>query len=338
MESIDKRVKHHQKKSIHSTPISPPPSPLDTTRGKNVTIDDEGFISVTNDKRRWTDSKRKTSKTSDDPFAGMKTCINYQQEIERLKALVPKVDVKKRSSQRPTSITTISPRLIPTSSVNISSSSSHTSSSSSASSCVSLSSASSATNSPPPINNTLSNSSSLSDHDTYWQSSPLEKDSNIIDRTTSSLHKPSLDKQSVITDEEKARFLEFMRNWTGGLNGWNDHVTEKNALWRQRRTTPLSTRSEPSSPRHESLHQPYHPFVSYHLQQSHYLPTISRQQHLYPTMHQQYHLSHQPSMECMTPSSSVGTIGDRHYSFQGRVGSDQVLRSRSSNPFGVSVM
>ncbi|ORY98848.1 hypothetical protein BCR43DRAFT_209279 [Syncephalastrum racemosum] len=63
-------------------------------------------------RRAWTEVRSKKvsplptpdTATTDDPFAGMKSSINYQQEIERLKALVPKMDAgKKKTSPRPRS-------------------------------------------------------------------------------------------------------------------------------------------------------------------------------------------------------------------------------------------
>jgi hypothetical protein len=111
--------------SLPSIPVSPPLSPLHDNRQRASAHGGNGSLgsdngeepsgkttvtagaAATNDRRRntWAESaKRKLTArsataegpTATDPFAGMKTCINYQQEIERLKTLVPKVEIKKR--------------------------------------------------------------------------------------------------------------------------------------------------------------------------------------------------------------------------------------------------
>ncbi|KAI8997496.1 hypothetical protein BDB01DRAFT_699609, partial [Pilobolus umbonatus] len=96
----------------------------------------------------------------ENPFAGMKSCVDYEQEIERLKQIVPKVDTKRHIISRSTS----------------------------------------------PDTAHSSDMESVSDH-------------------------------SYITEEEKARFLAFVRNWTGDWKGgWGNHgsvddLDNNDSLW-----------------------------------------------------------------------------------------------------------
>ncbi|GAA5809004.1 hypothetical protein MFLAVUS_002405 [Mucor flavus] len=113
-------------------------------------------VEETEDKRKrsgWTEvlsrhNKRPvyTNKVENDPFAGMKSCVNYELEIERLKQIVPKVMI------------------------------------------------------PKPTLYTQPHYSRSSSPDTAHSS-----DSD----NSSFLH------ESGITEQEKARFLTFVRNWTG---------------------------------------------------------------------------------------------------------------------------
>lgn len=109
-------------------------------------------------------SKRHSTNVND-PFAGMKSCVDYEQEIERLKQLVPKVT-------------------------------------------------------PITKSNKLQGISRSTSPDTTHSS-----DSDI------SLPEP----QSVISKEERARFLAFVRSWTGDLKGGyghhEDELMNNNSLW-----------------------------------------------------------------------------------------------------------
>ncbi|CDS03899.1 hypothetical protein LRAMOSA06854 [Lichtheimia ramosa] len=143
----------------------------------------------------------------DDPFAGMNSSINYQQEIERLKALVPKVDggaigvigglpgstngvagSRKRMSPRPKSYdqkTTTVRRSPPTTRPM------------------------SATPAPRSVVPEAPSSSTT-------VTSPVPTPRSIT---------PPKDDPMVITEEEKLRFLQFMRNWTGSWKAWDDSIT-----------------------------------------------------------------------------------------------------------------
>ncbi|ORX49812.1 hypothetical protein DM01DRAFT_1337952 [Hesseltinella vesiculosa] len=230
------------------------------------------------DKRRGSDGKRKSSSRplppDMDPFAGMKTSINYQQEIERLKSMVPKASDKKHPPLRPKSMSSVplsSPSLIsdhslsqpqhtpstipptpttPTHSPSIPippsaslihspptatdpplSAAAHFSSSSSSSSSTSSTSASSisSASSSPPTSNTLCTPP---------------------DDAPPPFPRPSLwnDLPSAVSDEEKTRFLNFMRSWTGGhWNGWHQPAYQ------------LKSRSEPCSPLHDASFSLRHP-------------------------------------------------------------------------------
>ncbi|ORZ21247.1 hypothetical protein BCR42DRAFT_434159 [Absidia repens] len=389
----EKRVRRQQKKPNYSpqlsmVPISPPTSPQDgniTTRWGSKTLDggseDDIAGHTTTEKHRggWTDSsKRKLSPrssapdgpTAADPFAGMKTCINYQQEIERLKTLVPKVESKKRSSQNQqqhhqrsiSSTMTISesnvmdpehnadtaivPATVPTtadataapastalptlnadddttasiissttkttsvpSSSSSSSSLSHISSNSSSSSLSSshdsLSSSLSSACSPPSSINSImppTSHSSILPHETPSSThttsdspvgtSPTTASNELMEQLNTTVS-PKVEKRasstSVITDEEKARFLEFMRSWTGGLNGWNERPMEqKGYMWNQQpssRQPPLWTRSEPCSPLHQDIRMDSWP--QHQQQQQQQQQQQHQQQHQY--LHQQLH-------------------------------------------------
>ncbi|KAI9318792.1 hypothetical protein BX666DRAFT_1542330 [Dichotomocladium elegans] len=124
--------------------------------------------------------------TLEDPFAGMNSAVNYQQEIERLKALVPKVDPNGKSKQR------ISSRSKGTATTTSKRSSPRTSTASMGEAMDHL-------------------PSTVSPMATPRSMSPNEED--------------------VITEEEKIRFLEFMKNWTGSWKAWDgSHPYDTTAL------------------------------------------------------------------------------------------------------------
>ncbi|GAA5801229.1 hypothetical protein HPULCUR_006673 [Helicostylum pulchrum] len=146
-------------------------------------------------------------KVENDPFAGMKSCVNYELEIERLKQLVPKVTVQKYNAQ-------------------------------------------------------YSRSSSP---DTAHSS----------DSDTSSLHE-----SSVITEQEKARFLTFVRNWTGDWRkaASDDELMDSSgsSLWAE----PLPWNYHPSNNTAAHYHlwysQPVQNQSSYNHWQHHQQPNINR--------------------------------------------------------------
>ncbi|CAO3587904.1 unnamed protein product [Absidia cylindrospora] len=408
----EKRVRRQQKKPTHSpqqnmVPISPPTSPQDgnmTTQWASKNLDggseDDVAGHTTTEKQRgaWMDSsKRKLSPrasapdgpTAADPFAGMKTCINYQQEIERLKTLVPKVENKKRSSQHQqqhhhqrsnssamtitesnmmdpdhnadsdTDTTTVTvpatataapapaPTALPTLTADVNTT---TSIISSTTRTTSVPSSSSSSSSSSHISSNSSSSSLSSSHDSLSSSSlsstcsppssissimpPTSHSSILPHETPSSTHttsdsptntapttvsnelmeplntttSPKVEKRasstSVITDEEKARFLEFMRSWTGGLNGWNEQPMEqKGYMWNHQqpsRQPPLWTRSEPCSPLHQDIRMDPWSQHQHHQQQHQYLQQQLHQQ--LPPTNIQLDMGHR-QQPCFTPTS-----------------------------------
>ncbi|KAI8141618.1 hypothetical protein BJV82DRAFT_618449, partial [Fennellomyces sp. T-0311] len=140
------------------------------------------------------------SNRDDDPFAGMTSGVNYEQEIERLKALVPKVDSKKRRPRsaggerkaKPVLARRTSPPTRPSTETTPSSSPYYDTSSRVTS---------------PSLSTPRSLSPAQSDYTSMTIPPVPEEDE----------EEPQ---QSVITEEEKTRFLEFMRSWTGGWKEW----------------------------------------------------------------------------------------------------------------------
>ncbi|KAG2235616.1 hypothetical protein INT48_002390 [Thamnidium elegans] len=129
-------------------------------------------VEETEDKRKrsgWTEVVSKhnkrpvynNNKVDNDPFAGMKSCVNYELEIERLKQIVPKVMIQKLSPYTQT----------------------HYSRSSS----------------PDTAHSSDSDNSSLP--------------------------------ESAITEQEKARFLTFVRNWTGDWKAGHNQFMDSSSLW-----------------------------------------------------------------------------------------------------------
>lgn len=125
---------------------------------------------------QWTEvvSKKKQQHFTEgrDPFAGMNTSINYQQEIERLKQLVPKAITDPKNNKK-----------------------SHHHS---------------------HYHNTISRSNSP---DTTHSSS---------DSDTCSLS------DQYVTEQEKLRFLTFVRNWTGEkstTNNIQEFYSSSDSLW-----------------------------------------------------------------------------------------------------------
>ena len=131
----------------------------------------------------WTEVTSKQSKRNpnvNDPFAGMKSCVDYEQEIERLKQIVPKV-----------------PR-----------------------------------------------QTTKQSHHPHQEISR----SNSPDTTHSSDSEASLpEPQPVISKEEKARFLSFVRSWAGDCKGGyghnDDELMNNNSLWAEQ--SPWTARPQP---------------------------------------------------------------------------------------------
>lgn len=209
----------------------------------------------------------------DDPFAGMNSSINYQQEIERLKALVPKGDPKKRTPSRPrsTAFESVSSNNKP---VAHTKSKSQTFPSSSSSSSTTPNAGNNRRTPTSPLSrssrpqsafyistdsraSTPSSSNFFNDAAAATKmASPMATPRSLSparsDQTSMGIHTvPEEDedakiKQEVISEEEKNRFLEFMRSWTGGLREWS-HVdaavdtgsNSGSSLWTQQ--TPWAT-------------------------------------------------------------------------------------------------
>ncbi|KAI9317759.1 hypothetical protein BX666DRAFT_1668689 [Dichotomocladium elegans] len=185
----------------------------------------QGWTEVPTSKRKVAGS---TFPTGEDPFAGMNSRINYQQEIERLKALVPKVDAKRRSlptKQRPQSPPQQQQQLGMEAGLTHSEQRHSTSSSSSSSSSSSNGSwygddsnnnnAETRAPSPPVAPPSLASSAQSSSFSDSQTSSVLSDDESESASSTGSTNKAS----ATITEEEKARFMAFVRKWAGGC-GW----------------------------------------------------------------------------------------------------------------------
>ncbi|KAL0080506.1 hypothetical protein F4703DRAFT_1931469 [Phycomyces blakesleeanus] len=296
---------------VSTMPTTRWPTTTTTTTATSVAKEPESRQTEGDDRKSgWTDvgvSKKATTPTTSgfgpfvntdhDPFAGMKQCVDYQQEIERLKTLVPKVEAKKRPSSRPlsagawnentsssprptgkstsskgnVSVRRSSPTARPMSSLGISSRTLDDNSmgtervrSATAPHSPVSSKSSTPTISPTPSHSNISDGSikgidetsvSISKAvvaavntlvDTSVKKSEAESEAESEATTTSSTSSsvsaaPSqsqsqsqTEPRNPITEEEKARFLEFVRSWTGGWKGgWEEESVKKTAgsLW-----------------------------------------------------------------------------------------------------------
>ncbi|KAI7862017.1 hypothetical protein BDF14DRAFT_1861112 [Spinellus fusiger] len=164
-----------------------------------------------------------------DPFAGMKSCVDYEAEIERLKALVPKAESRKRIFPRPKSTGSKTETKLPHNSAW------HPTD-------YELRPCAEPTNSVP-------NTTQLRRHAT----SPSRPKPSVLDtlQTPCTLHTPLCPESSepeapieahsichsgpVISEEERARFIEFVRTWTGGWRGWESgrggDIRKSSSLW-----------------------------------------------------------------------------------------------------------
>ncbi|KAG0165337.1 hypothetical protein DFQ28_009410 [Apophysomyces sp. BC1034] len=262
----------------------PSPSPSSSTSSYVISprwipkqdITDNSIQMAQDQKKRsvWNDTltvKKKVFSPLDgeDPFAGMNSCIDYEAEIERLKALVPKVEAKKRPSPRPRSTgdATIKP---PRSNMEIPTRTSLPPSKS--------------TTPPKPVpvqrlptspprsrpTSALDMADKPSRTDNIQTSPPTTRPTSPVESNT-----------DVVSDEDKIRFLEFVRSWTGGWRGWEtnrdsvESIKEAGSLWaeqtpwdstvdRQRRslqesTTPLTMREQNTGEFFEPVGFPRYP-------------------------------------------------------------------------------
>ncbi|KAI7856616.1 hypothetical protein BDC45DRAFT_533582 [Circinella umbellata] len=361
---------------------------------------------------------------TDDPFAGMNNLVDYQQEIERLKALVPKVENKKRTSPtaRPKStgsdlkqqqqqqrllwndlrsaassvaasrsadssvksirVSSVSPTVQPMVTDMLLSSVS----SSSASSCE-LSSNASSVASDDDIKSTPCSSQSVTDesqssedkeelhnHNHHQQHHHHHIQSQQIHHQHNHHHMESVS-TSVISEEEKTRFLEFMRSWTGGWQGWDkndyhiDGIRKEGSLWtnqspwegkhrswheskarpesiaismptQSRFTNEAFIQSEPSTPRGHAMYEPYFAERTIVTTPSKHEELFQRHNHHH--YHHPYHNPHQhQQQQNMRYGQQPPTTN--HYEPLGAIGERNNVRGlpRMGNggaPFGVFVM
>ncbi|KAK4514334.1 uncharacterized protein ATC70_001927 [Mucor velutinosus] len=196
----------------------------------------------------------------DDPFAGMKSCVDYEQEIERLKQLVPKVPADSQHKKRPslekkfntnTNTNTTSNTATSTTTTSNHTNNNHNflnnefintnnTTSTIASPTSTTTSASNATNNPTSTASTISRSNSP---DTTHSS----------DSDVSSV----LSDHQIVTEEEKLRFLAFVRSWTGDWRKgamMDDLTSSSNSLWADQ--SPWSRRHNVQSQQYYSYQQP----------------------------------------------------------------------------------
>ncbi|KAG0168493.1 hypothetical protein DFQ28_005639 [Apophysomyces sp. BC1034] len=243
---------------------------------------------VEEDKRKhsaWSDTntvKKKVIspalKPDDDPFAGMNQFVDYQQEIERLKALVPKVEAKRRTLSRPKSTGSE-----PSSSLRLGRGSWNDSGPRPAGKSISTKSV------PPSVRrgptSPVSRTRPMSSLDLASATKTKDLDGSISPSSTSPtssgritpILSPTIDTPTTfghdqvesqtleekdeastkevgpaITEEEKTRFLEFVRSWTGGLKGWEsqggiENMKKAGSLWAEESPwdSTIYRRSEP---------------------------------------------------------------------------------------------
>jgi len=174
---------------LYSTPVTTTTSTAITTTTTSTAITTSTTATVT-PASRWTlksgndDMERKKSawtevrRKQQDPFAGMNSRVDYEQEIERLKQITPKVDSVKRRN-------------------------------------------------PKQQSNKCMEKKNRNTGDHEKSSELMISRSNSPDTAHSSDLDSLSSEHSGITEEEKIRFLTFVRNWTGDWKGaWGDHHDE----------------------------------------------------------------------------------------------------------------
>lgn len=293
---------------------------------------DDNFCTMTNGvdtgtkskRATWNDvvtAKRKDVSVSDgnDPFAGMNSLVDYQQEIERLKTLVPKVDKKRASGSAKTKGMSSLPQQQQQQQRNM------------------------WYDSLPTRSKPRSPSVGPSSEPTLSQTSSIASD----DEGTLEPEDHGKSTES-ITEEEKARFLAFMRKWTGGCGwqAWGNKptttttiepiITEPTSLWTE--SAPWECLSTKQSHFHNNSF-----FDSYSHQQQ------QQQHHSYPTTHiyqhhhqqQQHHHQQQQYVQSSLYNNHpqpVGAVGQR-YQYHGPSNntSSRTISNRGP-PFGVFVI
>ncbi|KAG2215138.1 hypothetical protein INT46_006524 [Mucor plumbeus] len=183
---------------------------------------------------------------ADDPFAGMKSCVDYEQEIERLKQLVPKVSIDSQHKKRPSlekKFNTNNTTTIITSNTTTTTSN-HTN------------------NNYNFYNNEFINTnnttSTITSPTTTTPTTSTISRSNSPDTTHSSdSDVSSLLSDQIVTEEEKLRFLAFVRSWTGDWRKgamMDDLTSSSNSLWADQ--SPWSRRHNVQSQQYYSYQQP----------------------------------------------------------------------------------
>ncbi|KAI7867188.1 hypothetical protein BDF14DRAFT_1882053 [Spinellus fusiger] len=199
------------------------------------------FLSPSDDEKRkqqpWTDViNKKSNANKSDPFTGMKQCVDYQQEIERLKTLVPKVDTKKRA-QRPFTATTWNETNLRPINKSMSSKKSLVSPSTRERPMSSLGlsfNPKDIESEPCRVRSVTAPHSPVSSKHSTPTISPTPSHSDISDDSLKATPEAGLQttNDNPITEEEKTRFIEFVRSWTGGWKGREDESMKKtSSLW-----------------------------------------------------------------------------------------------------------
>lgn len=226
----------------------------------------------------------------EDPFAGMNSLVDYQAEIERLKALVPKVekrrsaaaarpkstgtDLKAASSQRsswnnppsrstqqrPSSVMSAksSPRRTgaassPTLSDTQLVSSTAELPSAAHADMISASRSTSSVSSEQISSADVSQVSSVTSEDEKLEAAGFSPKVAAASHANTTATKSDESTKSVITEEEKARFLEFMRSWTGGWQGWDRNESSAESV---KKTGSLWANASPWESKRRSLQEP----------------------------------------------------------------------------------
>ncbi|KAL7316316.1 hypothetical protein PS15m_005424 [Mucor circinelloides] len=193
----------------------------------------------------------------DDPFAGMKSCVDYEQEIERLKQLVPKVPADSQHKKRPS----LEKKFNTNTNTNTTTSNTSTSTSNHTNNnhnflnneFINTSNTTSTIASPTP---TTTSTSNATDNPTSTASTISRSNSPDTTHSSDSDVSSVLSDHQIVTEEEKLRFLAFVRSWTGDWRkgAMMDDLTSSNSLWADQ--SPWSRRHNVQSQQYYSYQQP----------------------------------------------------------------------------------
>lgn len=204
---------------------------------------------------------------SNDPFAGMKSCVDYEQEIERLKQLVPKVTTNKSNNK----------------------------------------------------------------HQHQVISRSTSPDTTHSSDSDNSLPEP----QSVISKEERARFLAFVRSWTGDLKGGyghqEDELMNNNSLWAEQlpwTTRPMSYTTTNNNSTYNNTNHPQHyncslaavqpRIIHDHQHNDFYYPTTTTTTVQNPSSYPYYNNNSTSTIPTFTSTSTFNQWEQQHYHYQSR--------------------